>query len=299
MTSAAQVLAVSPEVNGIVVGGLALGGLYALLAVGFTVVFKATRAVNFAQGSFAAVGAYLYSTLSTRLHFGQVAAFAVTVVACAAIGMIVYWFLLRRMAGAEEFVVIIATLGLSLVVASVLMSVYGVNTSYIQFGSDHVYRIAGFHFTALQLAAFVISAAAIAIIGVASIRTRWGVAMKAVAEDPLLAGLYGTNVDLIGAGAWALGVTLSGAAGIVYAAQTGLSSAVSAIGLVAFPAIIFGGLDSIVGAIVGGLVIGYLMTVVTTESSPTTANLVGYGVLLLFVLVRPQGLFGVRAGRRV
>ncbi len=297
--SIVPILAVGPIANSIVVGGLALGGLYALIAVGFTVIYKATRAVNFAQGAFTLVGAYLYWTFTFKLGATQPEGLVAVTACCVVMGIAVYWLLLRRMAGADEFLVIIVTLGLSLVVTSLLAIIYGLDTHYIAVGSKSVLSLAGFRFTLLQVAALLISAVSIIALTVLSHLTRWGVVMRSVAENPLLSGLYGVNVDLVGAGAWAIGIALSGLAGVVFAAQTGVTQAVSAVGLVAFPAIMLGGIDSIPGGIIGGLIIGYVVTVITTENGPTIANLAAYGLLVAALLVRPQGLLGTKAARSV
>lgn len=294
-----NLLALSTVTNSVIVGGLALGGLYALIAVGFSVIYTATRAVNFAQGAFALVGAYLYWTFADRVGTGRVVAVAAVVVCCALLGIGVYAVLLRRMAGADEFIVIIFTLGLSLVVTAVVATAYGLNTHYIRLTSTSNVDVIGLSFSLLQMAALVVSVVAIVAIVVLSRVTRWGVVMKAVAENPLLGGCYGINVDAVGAGAWALGTVLSGVAGVVFAAQTGLTQDVGNIGLVAFPAIMLGGMDSVGGGIVGGLVVGFAVTFVTTQSNPTIADLSAYGLLLLVILIRPQGFFGSRVARSV
>jgi branched-chain amino acid transport system permease protein len=293
-------LALTIVTNSIIVGGLALGGLYAAVAVGFTVIYSATRAVNFAQGGFALVGAYLYWSFTHSLGWGQVPSVLAVIGSCAVLGVLVYVALLRRMAGSDEFIVIILTLGLSLLLSAVLAVAYGITTRSITVASNRVLHFIGLQFTLLQISALIVAVVAIAGITVVATVTRWGVVMKAVSENALLSGMYGLNVDWVGAGAWAIGVVLSGLVGVVFAAQHGLTgTAVASVGLVAFPAIMLGGMNSIPGGIVGGLAVGYLVTVVTTEVNPTWADLAAYALLLCVVLIRPQGLLGTKAARRV
>lgn len=123
--------------------------------------------------------------------------------------------------------------------------------------------------------------------------------MKATADNALLSAFYGTDVDRVGAVAWGTGVMLSGIVGIVFAAQTALTLDVSNIGLIALPAIVLGGFDSVEGGILGGLIVAFSQTAITTATNPTVADMCAYAVVFLVLLVRPQGLLARGAVRRV
>lgn len=125
---------ISPVANEIVVGGLALAGLYALTAVGFTIIYKATRGVNFAQGAFAVVAAYLYWYYNTTVGLDQVLSVCASAASCFVLGALTYTLIVRRVSGSDEFSIVVTTLGLALVIEAVIPLIFGSTPKIITLG---------------------------------------------------------------------------------------------------------------------------------------------------------------------
>jgi branched-chain amino acid transport system permease protein len=202
--------------------------------------------------------------------------------------------------GTDEFSVIVLTFGISIAIESTLTLIYGSSNRFATVGLP-TGRInwAGFQFSWLDVAA-----AACAVIGVVAILalmrfTRWGVDSRALAENPSLAADFGIRTGAVGAVAWALGTGAAALAGIVYGATTNVSLSLADVGLVTLPGIMLGGMDSVGGALVGGVVMGVLISLVTYVGGPDVATIAGYGALLVVLIFLPQGLFGLRRSRVV
>lgn len=295
-----MVLAVSPIVNSAVVGSLSLGGLFALIGIGYATIYRTTRVVNFAQGDFLAVGAFLLSTFLGVAHGNHAIAIPLAIAADAIVGVLIYTLIVRRLVGTDEFSVIVLTFGISIAIESTLTLIYGSSNRFATVGLP-TGRInwAGFQFSWLDVAA-----AACAVIGVVAILalmrfTRWGVDSRALAENPSLAADFGIRTGAVGAVAWALGTGAAALAGIVYGATTNVSLSLADVGLVTLPGIMLGGMDSVGGALVGGVVMGVLISLVTYVGGPDVATIAGYGALLVVLIFLPQGLFGLRRSRVV
>ena len=291
--------------------GLALGAVYALVALGFVVIYRATRVINFAQGGLVVFGAFLvYQAEHTwGWDFWFAALFAMA--CCAGIGAAFQSVVLRRMIGQPIFAVILITIGLFLLVEPVTTTIWhnppgGIETPWhlrtVSIGSVNILEV---NIATIVLAAFVLGAF------FALFRyTKIGLAMRATAVDQEAALAQGINVGRIFALSWAIagavavvgGMMLAGGAG----PAPGLSVSLSLIALRAFPAIILGGLDSPGGAVVGGLTIGiaqvmaggYIPSAVPSLGSEF-ADVVPYLIMFIVLLVRPYGLFGEREVTRV
>ncbi|HVA38397.1 MAG TPA: branched-chain amino acid ABC transporter permease [Candidatus Dormibacteraeota bacterium] len=286
-------------VAGIVVGGLAIGAVYALVAIGLTLIFRATGIVNFAQGELLMIGAYTY----VFLH-GAGAPPAVQLVGSACAGMIaglvlfgVTHFLLRR---ATEVVVIIGTLAISILLQA---------AARLEF-TDNPMRAVPWLLgnRNLALAGAVISTNSLTIvvatlvIGGALIllfrHALLGKAMRAVAEDPYRAGLTGIPVRAMLAATWVAGGGVAGVAGLLLSPVTGVFPSMGA--QVLFPALIaaaLGGFESVEGVLLGGLVLGVVQTVGIFLVGGVFRDMITFGVLLAVLMWRPQGLFGARPER--
>jgi branched-chain amino acid transport system permease protein len=302
--------------------GFALGALYALLALGFVIIFKATQVVNFAHGAIASVGAYLVATLAVERRIPgrwtggpdwlQWSLSVVLALGFAAlIGLLLERVAIRPMIGQPLFSVAIITLGLDITLRSVLDDFLGPGrTLGNPFGLDSVV-LGGVTIPHTQILSTTLAFVAFLAVG-AFFRTRLGIAMRATAFDQEAAMAQGVRVGRIFATAWAIGAVLATIAGIfaaIYPRGSGnLEAGTALFALRAFPAVILGGLDSVKGAIVGGYIIGILevMAAVYVGSSQF-ANALGvgfqtvvpYAVMLVGLLIRPYGLFGTPEVRRV
>jgi branched-chain amino acid transport system permease protein len=291
--------------------GLALGAVYALVALGFVVIYRATRVINFAQGGLVVFGAFLvYQAEHTwGWDFWFAALFAMA--CCAAIGAAFQSVVLRRMLGQPIFAVILITIGLFLLVEPVTTTIWhnppgGIETPWhlrtVSIGSVRILEV--------NIATVVLGAVVLGSFFALFRYTKIGLAMRATAVDQEAALAQGINVGRIFALSWAIagavavvgGMMLAGGAG----PAPGLSVSLSLIALRAFPAIILGGLDSPGGAVVGGLTIGvaqvmaggYIPSAVPSLGSEF-ADVVPYFIMFIVLLVRPYGLFGEREVTRV
>ncbi len=291
--------------------GLALGAVYALVALGFVVIYRATRIINFAQGALVVFGAFLvYQAEHTwQLPFWLSAVFAIA--CCAAIGAAFQGLVLRRMVGQPIFAIILITIGLLLLVEPITTTIWhnppgGIETPWalrsVKIGDVRILQV---NIATVVLAAIVLGAF------FALFRyTKIGLAMRATAVDQEAALAQGINVSRIFALSWAIAGAVAVVSGMMLAGGAGpapgLSINLGLIALLALPAIILGGLDSPVGAVVGGLTIGvaqvmtggYISSAVPALGSEF-ADVVPYIIMLVILLVRPYGLFGTPEVERV
>lgn len=290
----------------LLISGISIGFVYALIALGFVVIFKATRVINFAHGSVLLVGAYVIARTHDGLGF--TGAVVVGVAAAALVALLIEFLLVRRARGASADVLSILTLGVNIVLATEMTRRLG--DQVLTLGDpwrDHVAR-----FGSLAIPAARVSAAIVAILLLAGFVavfrfTHWGIGMRAAAEDAETAALMGIPLRRVSSGVWALAGGLAAVAGIFLTTfpTPGVDANVGLGALAAFPAAILGGLDSVAGAIVGGLVIGVTVTLSAGYQDNLAflgrglGDVAPYAVMLLVLLVRPSGLFGTRGVTRV
>jgi branched-chain amino acid transport system permease protein len=291
----------------LLLNGLSLGCIDALIALGFVVVFKAARVVNFAHGSLLLLGAYIIGRYHDRFGFAGAVALsvAVTAVLAALIGVVV----LRRVRLAEPGTLAILTLGVDIVLATELTRRIG--TDLLSTGGPwgaSVVIVAGVHIAQTRIAA---ACVAVLIVGafLAALRfTDWGVALRASAVRPATAALVGIRLGRVAATAWLLAGGLAAVAGLFFTAfpSSGVTGTVGQAALgAAVPAAVLGGLDSTTGALVGGLAVGLTATFAAGYQDELAFLGRGFGgvapyvVMLLVLLARPSGLFGRRDVTRV
>ena len=302
------------------INGLAIGTIYALLALGFVLIFKATQVVNFAHGSLVAIGAFLVALMAVEYNIpGRwmpdspywltwVLAALIGVLLGGVIGLVLERLFIRPMIGEPLFQVAILTVGLDIVLRTIIDDFAGLDGRPLAdpWGISTV-TWGGVTIPQTQLVQFGVTIAVF--VGIALFfRSRTGVAMRATAFDQEAARAQGIRVGLIFALSWFLGAVLAGVAGVfssIFPRAAGVSSATAFVAFRAFPAIILGGLDSIVGAIVGGLIIGIAESATATYLSEVAflgsgfSAIVGYVIMLVVLLIRPYGLFGTEEIRRV
>ncbi len=301
--------------------GVALGAVYALLALGFVIIFKATQVINFAHGSLAAIGAFLTASFFTVLNFPgrflpEMPTWArwslsalCAVLAAGVVGLLVERIFIRPMVGEPLFSVAIITVGADIILRTVNDDFVGQGVRSLQdpWGIQFI-RVGNINVNQTQIVTVVV--ALLCFMAVAwFLRSRLGVAMRATAFDQEAAQAQGINVGRIFAVAWAIGAALAAVAGIfssVSPRAAGITSATAFVVFRAVPAIIIGGLDSVVGAVVGGFLVGIAEIVIGTYTAGFS-NIVGVGfgtivpylLMLVFLLFRPYGLFGTAEIRRV
>jgi branched-chain amino acid transport system permease protein len=293
------------ELVATVVKGLGNGSIYALLAIGFVIIYKSMRVISFAQPAFMMVGATLVSYLVLELNFFVAVILALALTAL--LGIVVERAALRPMIGKPVFVVAIITLGIDIVVRTVINVYIGLEIRQMgdPWGLDQV-GIFGVAVDQRHLATFVTTVLVVAALFAFFRYSRMGLAMRATSYDQEVALAQGVSVGWVFALSWAIAGALAGLAGVFLSAGVGLEQTLWVTALKALPVIILGGLDSLGGAVVAGLAIGVFEAVVGTYGGDVAPFLGGdfflvvpYLVMLLVLLVRPYGLFGVREVERI
>ena len=288
----------------LLLNGISLGTIYALIALGFVIVFKATEVVNFAQGSLLVLGGYI--TVRAHEHLPFALALLAGVTATPLAGLLIEWVFVRRVRGGDVNALAILTIGIDIVLITELTRRFGSDVLTIgdPWGSKLVH-FAGLSLPEARLAAITVAAILLGLFFAAFKFSSWGVAMRAGAEDGEAAALMGIRRGRVTATAWLIAGGLAAVAAVFLTAfpSPGLDASVRDIALRAFPAAILGGLDSTAGAVVGGLAIG-LAEALTAGYSVTllggsVADVVPYLVMLAVLLVRPSGLLGTREASRV
>jgi branched-chain amino acid transport system permease protein len=285
--------------------GIALGCIYALVAIGFTVIYRASQVINFAQGSLLLVGAYLISVLAsgTNLPFGVavIAAVALLALGCVAFQVVV----MQRVLGQPVFVLVMITIGLSIAIDSAIPAIFGGNNRILgdPWGASAVHA-GGLTFNWVRIWTIVCTALILALYFVFNRFSRYGLAMRATASDQEAALAVGVPIRRVYALTWAIAGAVAAIGGLFLSGfPSSVNPSLGDVALRAFPAIILGGLDSVPGAVVGGIVIG-IVEVLTSGYAPgwlgnNFADVAPYIVMILVLLVRPYGLFGSQPVERI
>ncbi|MEU7278357.1 branched-chain amino acid ABC transporter permease [Streptomyces sp. NPDC045431] len=290
----------------LLLNGLSLGSVYALIALGFVVIFRATEVVNFAHASLLLAGGYVTAVLHERLGFWP--ALAAGIAGAALVGAAVEFLVMRRHRGADHSVLAIVTIGVDILLTTELTRRIG--TEVLALGDpwgDAVVSLGPVTLAQTRIAAFVAAALLITAFLLAFRFTSWGVAMRAAAESPSTAALMGVRLGRVSLGAWAVAGGLAAVAALFLTVfpTPGLERSTSLAALKAFPAAILGGLDSTTGALVGGLLVGVTESLATGYQSDLAflgrgiGDLAPYLVMVAVLLIRPAGLFGTKELARV
>jgi branched-chain amino acid transport system permease protein len=288
--------------------GLALGARYALVALGFVIIYRATGVINFAQGGLLAVGAYLTYAFANDAGLPFFLAVVLALALSALLGAAVERTMLRPMVGQPVFAVIMITIGLLFILEQLVTMVWGYDSLNLAdpWGVDTV-RAGDVVMSVRDLWTLGLAAAVLSGFFAFFRLSKLGVAMRATALDPEAALAQGISARRVFAVSWAISAALAALAGVTIASgPAALSPGIGAIALVAFPAMIVGGLDSPIGAVVGGIIIGLTQALTAgyqEDLFPWAGDNFGavmpYLVMILILLVRPYGLFGTKEVRRV
>ena len=277
--------------------GLSVGALYALTGIGFVVVYKATRVINFAIGEFMMLGAYVFFGLAAGAALPIWAAIPLAIAATGIVGGLIERLIFRRMLGESQISVFMVTIGIASILVGAVELIWTADPRVLpEFLPDQPFFVpvgVGEAFVASKNAwGFIIAATVIAGFVIVFRLWRGGVALRATAADQQAAYAMGINVPGVFSFAWVLGAVTAAGAGIMIASISGISSAMGAIGLSVLVVVILGGLDSILGALVGGLMIGWLEALASLALGGEYKLIVTFTLLLLILMVRPYGLFG-------
>jgi branched-chain amino acid transport system permease protein len=284
----------------LVANGLVIGATYGMTAMAFALIYKATGVVNFAQGEVMMLTAYVAYSLAMALGWSFGPLMLVVVPAAMLTGFLIERIFIRPMLGEPTFSIVMVTIGLAVIIRGVVALIWGTQPVDFTAGfSNDVVRIGPVPFYEVQL--YAVGAMALAVAGAwAFFRfTRMGIAMRATANNETAALLMGIPVSRVYAVAWSLAAGISAVVGVIFSAMFSLGPDLWFQGLKAFPAVIVGGLDSVLGAAIGGLIIGLVENLAEGYIGQGLKEIAGFVVIVLVLMFRPYGLFGQKEIERV
>ncbi len=304
--------------------GIALGGIIALIALGYVIIYRATHTLNFAQGTLLTLGAYVaywfsgsiegvnFDNPPSMLRLPLMVATVLSMIVLAGIGWLIELVVVRRFRGRPIFAVIMATLGVGIVLSAGMTVIWGTSAVNLNspFGSRWV-DLGPIRVNQIDLFTLAVVAVISFVFFTVFQRSKLGTAMKATAFDQEAAIAQGISPNMIYGASWAISTALAALAGVLLASGAGsnapqVSPSLGLIAFLGFPAIVLGGVDSPGGAVVGGLVIGVVMNLAATYDAPLSKvmgheffRVAPFILMIVVLLVRPAGLFGTKEVRRV
>jgi len=286
------------------VNGLAIGSIYALIALGYTMVYGIIQLINFAHGDVLMIGAFIGYFATTTFHLGFVPALILAMAACALLGVIIERVAYRPLRNSPRITLLITAIGVSLVLEYTMVRLVGPGvraypplTGFL----DGAFTIGGVNIKNIQIVIVGVSVTLMLLLQFVVKGTSTGKAMRAVSQDPEAARLMGISVDKTISLTFAIGSALAGAAGVLLGVYYNSIQPLMGIsyGLKAFVAAVFGGIGLIPGALVGGYAIGLLETLVKGSGFSMFSDGVVYAVLIIVLIVRPTGLMGKNVREKV
>lgn len=284
------------------VNGLILGSVYALLALGYTMVYGIIKLINFAHGDIYMMGAFMGYFLINSLHLNFFLALILAMIGTAALGVLVEFLAYRPLRNSTRIAALITAIGVSFFLEYVMVYFVGANTrSFPQVIEMVRYSFGPISLTNIQLMILAVSLILMVLLQVIVQKTKMGKAMRAVSVDSDAAQLMGINVNRTISFTFALGSALAGAAGVLIALYYNSLEPLMGMtpGLKSFVAAVLGGIGIIPGAALGGFVIGLLETFATAFGMSDFRDAIVYGILILILLVRPAGILGKNVKEKV
>ena len=288
----------------LLMNGVSIGMMYSLIALGFVLVYKATDAINFAQGEFVMMAGLIASAILAIDGAPLIAALVATFAIMIGFGFALERVVLRPLLGRPVVAVIMATIGLAAVLRGLAPVVFGGETRplTLPIGDDPI-SLGPTSLPPIQLLGIVVTIVFFAAFSWFFKKSRMGVAMRAVADNQQVAQAMGINVERYFALAWAMAGIVSAAGGIVWGSMLGVDVHLALVGLKVFPVVILGGLDSIGGALLGGLIVGLVESLASGYLDPYvgggTKDFAPYVLMIIALMFKPYGIFGTHKIERV
>jgi branched-chain amino acid transport system permease protein len=288
------------EILQAIVDGILTGGVYALMAVGLTLIFGVLDIINIAQGVLVILGAYLSYELSVKAHIDLFLGLLITVPAMFVIGVVIHWAFISRLRGTERTsMTLLVTYAVALVIEGILYKIFG--ASYVTLNASYTtssVKIFGFYITWIYVYGFLLAVALVVVLYAMLYRTRFGRSVRATMQDETAARLVGIDVTRVASLTFGIGVAVTAVGGMVYGATSGGFNANSGYDLISrlLAIIILGGMGSIGGALAASVFMITLESVVSVWQ-PVWAVAVFYLALVLVLVLRPTGFFGAKAVR--
>lgn len=288
----------------LIVSGLSIGLMYSLIALGFVLVYKATDAINFAQGEFVMLAGFIVATALTVSGMPVLGAVVLTVAIMILFSFALERVVLRPMLGRPVVAVIMATIGLAAILRGLPPITVGAETKAVSLPlPDTPIFLWSAIIPPIQALGVIVTIAFLGIFSWFFLKSRMGVAMRAVADNQQVALAMGINVQRYFAIAWAMAGIVSALGGIIWGSMLGVDTQLALVGLKVFPVVILGGLDSIVGAIIGGLIVGVVESIAAGYLDPYvgggTKDFAPYVLMIIMLMFKPYGIFGQRRIERV
>ena len=292
----------------VLIGGLLAGVMYSLVALGFVLIYKASGVFNFAQGAMVFFAALTFVGLQEKFALPFWAAFGFTLAAMVVLGILIERIVLRPLVNQPQITLFMATIGLAFFIEGLAQLIWGTNVRRLDIGIKDepiaaVLERFDIVISSFDLIAALVAGVLVTVLAVFFQVTRVGRALRAVADDHQAALAVGIPLKQIWAIVWSVAGFVALVAGLMWGARNGVQFALTFVALKALPVLILGGFESVLGAIVGGLIIGALEKLAEVYLGPYIGGGIegwfAYVMALLFLLVRPEGLFGEKRIDRV
>ena len=284
--------------------GVMIGLMYSLIALGFVLIYKATDAINFAQGEFVMFAGFIAAGAADLAGAPFWVCALLAIAGMAALGFGLERVVLRPMIGRPVIAVVMATIGLAAVLRGTATMAFGAGTRVIDMPvSDEPFQLGPVMLPPVEVVGAAVSLVFLAAFTWFFLKSRIGIAMRAVADSQQVAMAVGINVRRYFALAWAMAGVVSALGGIVWGAMLSVDNQLALVGLKVFPVVILGGLDSVIGAVVGGLIVGIVENLAAGYLDPFvgggTKDFAPYVLMIAVLMIRPEGIFGRRRIERV
>ena len=279
----------------LIIGSLMIGSVYGLLALGYSLIYKASGQMTFVQGDLLMLGAFVGLTFYSTLGMPFLVAMMLTIVVMFLLGMLIEKFVIRILLkkGAAGIYIVLATIALSIIFQNIAMLVWGSRIFQFPpiFGTNMI-SMGGVNIVPESLLALIVAIICMVVLHIFMTRTMFGTSMRAAAQDPLAASSLGINVPLTHGITWGLSAALAGVAGLMVGPVFGVSITMgSMIGLKGFAGAVIGGYGNMYGAIVGSTMLGFIETFVAAGISSVYKDFISFLVLVVIMIFMPYGLF--------
>jgi branched-chain amino acid transport system permease protein len=286
----------------LVIGGIAQGCIYGLIALGFVLIYKATETVSFAQGELMMLGAFCGLAAMTFLGWPFWLAILSSIAAMAVFGMLAERAVIRPILGQPAFSIVMLTIGIGYIARGLITMIPGIGTETHVLPvpyKDEIWRIGGLMLNVEQMMVIAVTAVLCVALFALFRYSRIGIAMQASSQNQLAAYYMGIPVQRLNGMVWGLAAAVAAIAGLLLAPITFVHANMGFIGLKAFPAAVVGGFGSLPGAIVGGLIIGVVEALAGFYLPEGFKDIAAYVVVLIMLMVKPNGLFGEKLRKKV
>ena len=275
-----------------------LAAIYALVSTGYVLIYRVSRVLNLAHGELMMVGAYFLVSTSSLFSSNPLIAIALAALCGLVMGIVVYVVLMRWMTGEAVLAAVLITIALGILLRGLVIMIWTTQQFYpgatLHWHNPPVHIAPGVQISSASVAIVLLTIAVYLGLFVFLQFTRWGVRMRAAGQNPLLAEQRGIRLHAVYAFAWGLSTFTASLAGMLLALDSGVESTMATIGLKAFPAALVGGLDSLLGAAIGALIVAAAENAAIQYVTPLLSDVVPFLVLLVVLAIRPWGLFGSR-----